>query len=194
MKPEPPPVVLASTSRYRRALLERLLPAFSCQSPDVDETPLAGESPAALAERLACLKARSAAGGPAIVIGSDQVPALGSQVLSKPESLEPAMAQLQACSGRQVVFHTGVCVIGPGGTAERFHMDRTIVHFRTLETAEIRRYLEREEPFDCAGSFKAEGLGVVLMERIENEDPTGIQGLPLIWLANCLRSMGVPLP
>lgn len=188
------PVVLASTSRYRRELLTRLLPDFACRSPDVDETPLEGEGPEALAHRLACMKARSAADGSSLVIGSDQVPALGERLLTKPGSLAPAVAQLTACSGQQVVFYTGVCVIDPRDRKEHTHVDRTTVHFRDLEPGEIRRYLEREEPFDCAGSFKAEGLGVVLMERIENQDPTAIQGLPLIWLANCLRALGVNLP
>lgn len=194
MTQEQPAVILASTSPYRRALLARLLPEFSCRSPATDETPLPGEAPGALALRLARLKAQSAAGGPEIVIGSDQVPALGDQVLSKPGAMQPAIAQLEACSGRRVVFHTGVCVIGPGGAPEHVHVDETVVHFRKLRSAEIRRYLEREEPFDCAGSFKAEGLGVVLMEQIASADPTGIQGLPLIWLAECLRSMGLALP
>lgn len=188
------PVVLASTSRYRRALLARLLTDFSCRSPAVDETPQPRESPRALAERLASLKAQSAAGESAIVIGSDQVAAVGDRVLSKPGSLEPAIAQLTACSGRSVIFYTAVCVIGPGAEAPRTHVDLTTVVFRSLSATEIRRYLEREQPFDCAGSFKAEGLGVALMERIDNQDPTALQGLPLIWLADCLRALGVALP
>lgn len=194
MKRDKLPVVLASTSRYRRALLERLLTEFSCRSPDVDETPQPQEPPRELAERLARLKAESAAGESVIVIGSDQVAAVDNRVLSKPGALEPAIAQLTACSGRRVVFYTAVCVIGPGGTTQRTHVDVTTVVFRQLSAAEIRRYLEREQPFDCAGSFKAEGLGVALMERIENQDPTAIQGLPLIWLADALRSLGLALP
>ncbi len=189
-----PPVVLASTSRYRRELLARLLTEFSCHSPAVDETPQSGETPRALAERLARLKAQSAASGSAIVIGSDQVAAVGERILSKPGALEPAIAQLAACSGHSVVFYTAVCVIGPGAGALHTHVDLTTVVFRSLSAAEIRRYVEREQPFDCAGSFKAEGLGVALMERIENQDPTAIQGLPLIWLAGCLRTLGIALP
>jgi septum formation protein len=186
--------VLASTSVYRRALLGRLLTDFSCRAPGIDEQPQPGEPPRALAERLAWLKATAVAGRAEIVIGSDQVAALGKRKLSKPGGFEPAMAQLESCSGHRVHFYTAVCVIGPGGTDVRTCVDTTTVHFRVLTRAEICRYLEREEPYDCAGSFKAEGLGVVLMERIDNQDPTAIQGLPLIWLAGCLRSMGLPLP
>lgn len=188
------PVVLASTSRYRRALLARLLTDFSCRSPHVDETPRAGETPRALAARLARLKAESAAGGAEIVIGSDQVAALGDRVLSKPGALGSAVEQLTACSGQSVNFYTAVCVIGPDVDVPRTHVDLTTVVFRPLSAAEIRRYLEREQPFDCAGSFKAEGLGVSLMQRIDNQDPTAIQGLPLIWLADCLRALGITLP
>ena len=189
-----PGVVLASTSRYRRALLQRLLPTFRCSNPDVDEAPLPGEDPRELALRLALAKAATAAGGPEIVIGSDQVAALGEQILGKPGKLETAVAQLQACAGKSVVFYTGVCVMGPSGGAAISYMDLTTVHFRPLTEGEIRRYLAREEPYDCAGSFKAEGLGVVLMDRLESQDPTAIQGLPLIWLAGCLRQLGLSLP
>jgi len=189
-----PSVVLASTSQYRRALLQRLLPDFSCHSPDVDETPRPGEGPRELAIRLAQSKAATAAGGPEIVIGSDQVAALGEQILGKPGNLETAVTQLQACAGKSVIFYTGVCVIGPSGGAASNYVDITTVHFRPLNEAEIRRYLAREAPYDCAGSFKAEGLGVVLMDRLESQDPTAIQGLPLIWLAGCLRQLGLALP
>lgn len=192
-EPEPG-VILASTSRYRRALLQRLLPEFRCHNPDIDEAPHPGEGPRELALRLAQAKAATAAGGPEIAIGSDQVAALGQQILGKPGKLETAVTQLQACAGKPVVFYTGVCVIGPSGGDGSSHVDLTTVHFRPLSEAEIRRYLAREEPYDCAGSFKAEGLGVVLMDRLESQDPTAIQGLPLIWLAGCLRRLGLTLP
>jgi len=193
--PDPEPsVVLASTSKYRRALLQRLLPDFRCHNPDVDEAPLPGEGPRDLALRLARNKAATAAGGAEIVIGSDQVAALGEQILGKPGNLETAVTQLVACSGKSVTFYTGVCVLGPSGGSSTSHVDLTTVYFRSLTEAEIRRYLTREEPYDCAGSFKAEGLGVVLMDRLESQDPTAIQGLPLIWLAGCLRQQGLTLP
>ncbi|MGI9330118.1 MAG: Maf family protein [Gammaproteobacteria bacterium] len=189
-----PGVVLASTSPYRRALLQRLLPDFRCHNPDVDEAPRRGENPRDLAIRLARSKAATAADGPEIVIGSDQVAALGAQILGKPGNRETAVKQLLACSGKTVVFYTGVCVMGPAGSTESSHVDVTTVYFRPLDEAEILRYLAREEPYDCAGSFKAEGLGVVLMDRLESQDPTAIQGLPLIWLAGCLREQGLSLP
>lgn len=194
MIPSNPPVVLASTSPYRRALLTRLLTEFTCQAPGVTEQRLPREAPPSLAVRLARLKAEQIARPGRIVIGGDQVAALGDRILAKPGSFEPALAQLEACSGRHVVFYTAVCVLGPAPEDRHEYLDETTVHFRSLSQAEIRRYLEREQPFDCAGSFKAEGLGVALFERIENQDPTAIQGLPLIWLAGCLRRLGVALP
>jgi septum formation protein len=189
-----PRVVLASTSPYRRALLQRLLGDFECRAPGVDESPRPGETPRALATRLAQRKAESAAEAGDIVIGSDQVAALGDRLLEKPGTLERAISQLDACSARAVAFHTAVCVISQSAGVVKNHVDLTTVHFRQLSPTEIRRYLERDKPFDCAGSFKAEGLGVALMDRIDNHDPTAIQGLPLIWLASCLREMGLPLP
>ncbi|MDJ0927332.1 MAG: Maf family nucleotide pyrophosphatase [Gammaproteobacteria bacterium] len=191
-----PPVVLASSSRYRRELLSRLLTQFDSVAPAVDETRLPDEEPAALSARLARAKAEAVAAtvSDAIVIGSDQVAALGEQVLGKPGNAERALEQLLASSGRSVDFHTAVCVIGPQHSAVDRHVDLTTVHFRDLGEAELRRYLVAEQPFDCAGSFKSEGLGVTLMTRIDNEDPTALQGLPLIWLADCLRRLGMTLP
>ena len=191
-----PPVVLASSSRYRRELLSRLLTQFDSVAPDVDEARVAGEEPRALSERLARAKAAAVAAiaTDAIVIGSDQVAALDGQVLGKPGNSERALEQLLASSGRTVDFHTAVCVIGPRRSSTDTHVDLTQVHFRALGEAELRRYLATEQPFDCAGSFKSEGLGVALMTRIDNQDPTALQGLPLIWLADCLRRLGVTLP
>ena len=194
MSTDQPGVILASTSRYRRALLARLLPDFRCQAPDFEEVAGPGEAPLDLARRLAEGKAASVAGGPAIVIGSDQVAALGTRVLGKPGGREAAQAQLADMAGQAVVFHTAVCVIGPGGSPRETHVDTTTVRMRALSAEEISRYLDRDEPYDCAGSFKAESMGVTLMESMENQDPTAIQGLPLIWLASCLRRLGLRLP
>ncbi len=189
----PVAVALASTSRYRRALLERLLSDFRCLDPAVDETPLAGELPAARAIRLARLKAeagaRMAAG--CIVIGSDQVASLDQEILRKPGSHARAVAQLEACNGRHVDFYTAVCVLHAGQASE--HLDHTQVVFRDSDAQLRHDYLLQEQPYDCAGSFKSEGLGVILMERIDNQDPTALQGLPLIWLARCLRNLGAAL-
>jgi 7-methyl-GTP pyrophosphatase len=190
-----PRVVLASTSRYRAELLRRLLAEFDCVAPEVDETPLPDEAPADRAARLAHAKASAVAASRAgaLVIGSDQVAELDGRVLRKPGELAIARAQLRACSGREVRFHTAVCVMARGEPGTRTR-DLTRVQFRQLTENEIRRYLERERPFDCAGSFKAEALGITLFERIESEDPTALIGLPLIALARLLREAGLDLP
>lgn len=188
-------LVLASTSRYRRELLARLTPDFRCVAPQVDETAQTDESPAALAGRLALAKARTvAAKSPgAIVIGSDQAADLAGRALGKPGSIENARAQLAACSGRSVAFHTAICVIDMHASNPRVltAQDLTRVHFRKLDSAEIARYVEREYPLDCAGSFKCEGLGIALFERIETDDPTALIGLPLIALCKLLRELGI---
>jgi septum formation protein len=191
-------VVLASTSRYRRELLARLLPDFAVDAPDVDETPIAGESPRDLAIRLASAKAQAVAARhpDAIIIGSDQVAELDGIALGKPGSVEAARAQLAASSGHTVSFHTALCVLDMRNNAAVAHSARdcTQVVFRTLDAATIARYVDAEEPLDCAGSFKAEGLGIALFERIESSDPTALIGLPLIALAHLLREAGLPLP
>jgi septum formation protein len=194
MATEAPRLVLASTSRYRRALLERLGLAFHVDAPGVEERAADDESPLDLAERLAREKARAVAARHAngVVIGSDQVADLDGRALGKPGSPEGAFEQLRACSGREVVFHTAVCVVGPG--REVAFVDRTVVHFRALDDAEIRRYVDIEQPWDCAGSFKSEGLGAVLFKAISNDDPTALIGLPLIALARALREFGYRLP
>lgn len=194
--PSPPPVLLASSSAYRRELLTRILPAFECAVPGVDEGPMPDEAPDALATRLAKLKAMQCAEQrpDAVIIGSDQVPAIGAELLGKPGSHERAAAQLRQCSGQSVVFFTAVTVLGPAALPPESYVDRTTVHFRALSDAQIERYLAKEQPYDCAGSFKAEALGIVLFERIDATDPTGIQGLPLIWLSACLNRRGVPIP
>ena len=190
----PSRLLLASTSPYRRELLRRLRPGFECVSPHVDETPSPGESPAALASRLAEEKAAEvhARAPDAFVIGSDQVADLDGRVLGKPGNFGSAVAQLRAMSGRDVAFHTAVCVIGPGFRESA--IDTTRVRLRPLDDDEIARYLAAEPAFDCAGSFKAEGLGIALFEAIDSHDPTALVGLPLIATARLLRKAGFAVP
>jgi septum formation protein len=188
-----PSVVLASTSAYRRDLLARILNDFQCATPVANESPLAQESAEATSIRLSQLKAKSCAVDrlEVIVIGSDQVPEVDDQLLRKPGSHERAVQQLRQCSGKYVTFQTAVTVIGPRDTPVETYVDQTIVKFRSLRTEDINRYVEREKPYDCAGGFKAEGLGIILFESIETNDPTALQGLPLIWLSSCLSRRGV---
>jgi len=185
-----PPIILASTSRYRRELLARLKLPFAARSPDVVEDAIAGEAPAAMAARLALAKAASIVAPNAIVIGSDQVASLDGQVLRKPGSADVAVAQLRLAQGRTVVFNTAVAVIATGSGTTLRHVDRTEVLFRRLDDAALERYVQLESPLDCAGSFKSEGLGVALFERISSEDPTALIGLPLIFVADALRKLG----
>lgn len=186
-------LILASTSRYRRELLGRLGLAFECVAPAVDETALPGESPSALAERLAAAKAEDIARRfpEALVIGSDQVAACAGQILGKPGSMERARAQLLAASGRSVVFHTAIAVLRGEPAYRGLACDRTEVRFCALDTERIERYLAREPAFDCAGSFKAEGLGIALFESIDSSDPSALIGLPLIALCKLLRAAGI---
>src|SRR5690606_32286488 len=188
-------LVLASTSPYRRELLARLRLTFDVARPDTDETPLPGEAPAVLAQRLALAKATAVAAGlpDAWVLGSDQVAELGGSPLGKPGSRDPAIAQLRAMSGRTVAFRTAVCLARADGRAFT-SLDTTTVRFRDLSGEEIGRYVDAEQPFDCAGSFKSEGLGITLFEAIESQDPTALVGLPLIATARLLRQAGFPLP
>lgn len=190
------PVVLGSTSRYRAELLGRLLSDFSQAAPGTDEAAQAGEPAAARALRLARAKAVAVASSHpgALIIGSDQVAECEGRVLDKPGSAEVAIQQLQACSGRTVQFHTAVCLHDARNASEQTHTDLTRVVFRPLSPAEIERYVAREQPLDCAGSFKCEGLGISLFERIESDDPTALIGLPLIALARMLRHAGLPVP
>lgn len=188
-----PPLLLASTSPYRRALLGRLRLPFEVAAPQVDETPLPSEMPEATACRLAAEKARAVAAAhpSAVVVGSDQVAVLDGRPLGKPGTHEAAVAQLLACRGRVVVFHTAVCVVGPGGkTAETVDVPTT-VFYRDYAEAYARRYVELEQPYDCAGSAKIEGLGIVLVERVESTDPTALIGLPLIALVGMLQRAGL---
>ena len=189
-------IVLGSTSRYRADLLRRLIPDFAQRSPGTDEAALPGEAAGARALRLAIAKAQAAAAGlqNALVIGSDQVAELDGLTLDKPGSIENACRQLTMSSDRIVQFHTALCVLDTRDGRQRTHIDLTRAHFRPLSQAEIERYVERERPLDCAGSFKCEGLGISLFERIDNQDPSALIGLPLVALAQLLRECGVALP
>jgi septum formation protein len=192
----PKALILASTSRYRRALLARLGLTFECEAPQVEESRLPGEAPAALAARLARLKAETVAAAhpQAVVIGSDQVAVRGEDVLGKPGTVERCREQLRGSSGREVTFLTAVHIIdGATGNADA-HTDVTRVRFRELSDDEIARYVERDQPLDCAGGFKAESLGIALFERIESDDPTGLTGLPLAWVCGALRRAGYAVP
>ncbi|TDK26049.1 septum formation inhibitor Maf [Luteimonas aestuarii] len=188
-------LVLASTSPYRRELLSRLRLPFDVARPDVDETPLAGEMPAALALRLAAAKAAAIASSrpDAWVIGSDQVATFDGRTLGKPGGRDAAIAQLQAASGREVHFLTAAA-LAQGASEPTLHLDTTHVRFRILTPVEIARYVDAEQPFDCAGSFKCEGLGITLFEAIETQDPSALVGLPLIATARLLRQAGFALP
>lgn len=191
----PAPLLLASTSVYRRELLTRLGLRFETARPDSDETPQPGEAPAALAQRLAVAKAAAVAAQQpqAWVIGSDQVAEFDGRPIGKPGGRDGALAQLAAMSGREVRFLTGLCVLRHG-QAPLTALDITVVRFRRLDEAEIARYVDAEQPYDCAGSFKSEGLGIALFEAIESSDPTALIGLPLIATARLLRQAGYALP
>lgn len=189
-------LVLASASPYRRALLSRLGVPFEQDAASVDERIDDGEAPADAVMRLARAKAAIvlARHPDAIVIGSDQVALRGDEILGKPGDAERAREQLTRSAGRQVEFLTAVCVLSGARPQEaEEHMDITRVVFRPLSPEEIRNYVDREKPVDCAGSFRAEGLGIALFERIDSQDPTGLVGLPLIWLAQALRRLGLPV-
>lgn len=191
-----PALILASTSIYRRQLLDRLGLPYAVVAPDTDETPRPGETPAALCERLACAKATAVARAhpSAWVIGSDQVAERDGVTLGKPGDHARASEQLRAASARTLHFHTAVCLLRMEPEANYSHRDRTDVRFRRLDDAQIERYLQTERPWDCAGSFKSEGLGIALFEAIRSEDPTALIGLPLIALAGMLRQAGFAVP
>lgn len=190
-----PRLILASTSIYRRELLGRLGLAFEAMRPDVDETPRPGEAPEALARRLSQAKANEVAmrHPDAWVIGSDQVAEFDGHPIGKPGDHPRALEQLRAMSGREVRFQTGLCVARAGHEPLQ-DLDCTVVRFRTLATEEIERYLAAERPYDCAGSFKSEGLGISLFDAIDSRDPTALIGLPLIATARLLRRAGFALP
>jgi len=186
-------LVLASASRYRRALLERLGVAFSVADPDVDESRRPGEAPEVMAARLAEAKALSVARRwrDCLVIGCDQVAVRDGELLGKPGTHDNAVRQLRALSGGEAVFHTAVCVHNSSDATTRVRVVPCRVTFRKLDDGVIKRYLAREQAYDCAGSAKAEGLGIALIARMEGEDPTALIGLPLIALVDLLREQGL---
>lgn len=188
-------LVLGSTSRYRRELLQRLRIPFEVAAPDVDETAQPGESPQALAERLALAKARAVAAKfpNAVVIGSDQVADLQGLSLGKPGTHEKAVAQLRKMRGHTVIFQTAVAVVCLESGYEAQSLAAVKVKFRDLSDDEIEHYLRAEQPYDCAGSAKSEGLGIALLESIENDDPTALVGLPLIRTCRLIEAAGVKL-
>lgn len=190
------PLILASSSPYRRELLQRLRLPFACASPDIDETPRPGEAAEQLVRRLAESKARALAQRyPAhLIIGSDQAAVNGNRILGKPHDLERATGQLKDASGKSVSFLTGLCLLNSQSGRTQVDCVPFTVHFRVLDDARIRRYLETEQPFDCAGSFKAEGLGVSLFRATEGEDATSLIGLPLIRLVDMLLAEQVSVP
>ncbi len=191
-----PTLLLASSSPYRRQLLERLHLPFSCASPDIDETALPGEAPAALVMRLAEAKARALAGPQAaqLIIGSDQVAVLGERILGKPHDFERAREQLLAASGQRVTFLTGLALLNSASGRCQVDVVPFSVQMRTLSQATVERYLRAEQPYDCAGSFKAEGLGVSLFQSTDGPDATSLVGLPLIRLVDMLLAEGCEVP
>lgn len=186
-------LILASTSPYRRKLLERLQIPFTCVAPNVAETPLPDELPQDLALRLALDKARAVADDypGALVLGSDQVASINGRIAGKPGNALNASRQLADSSGNQVCFYTGLALVHRHAGFEQALNVPFIVHFRTLSKTEIENYLAREQPFDCAGSFKCEGLGVTLFQRLQGDDPTALEGLPLIATCHLLRAAGL---
>lgn len=191
-----PPLILASSSPYRRELLQRLRLPFECASPDIDESPLAGESAEQLVRRLAESKARALSQRypDHLIIGSDQAAVNASKILGKPHTTERAIEQLKAASGASVSFLTGLCLLNSRTGHSQVACVPFTVHFRDLDDARIRRYVEAEQPLDCAGSFKAEGLGVSLFRSTEGEDSTSLIGLPLIRLVDMLLIEQVQIP
>jgi septum formation protein len=191
-----PKLILASTSPYRRELLERLQLPFEVCAPDTDETPLRGETPAATAERLSLLKAQSVAQRlpNALIIGSDQVAYSGDQRFGKPGLREKARIQLHNLSGNTVIFHTGLCLLNSRTGRAHLRGIATEVRFRKLSESEIDQYLDKENALDCAGSARSEALGISLLEWIRSDDPTALVGLPLIALTETLRAEGIALP
>ncbi len=191
----PKQLVLASSSPFRQALLKKLHLSFSAASPDVDETALTEESPRDLSKRLAVLKAHALVSKYPnhLIIGSDQVAMLGEQQLHKPGSPEKAFEDLKRASGKQVVFYTSVCLLDSETGQYITDVDRCVVHFRTLTESQIARYIELDEPYNCAASFKSEAMGIALFEKIEGEDPNALIGLPLIRLIRMLEAFDYPV-
>jgi septum formation protein len=196
--PEPfhPQLVLASTSRYRQELLARLGIPFETTAPNVDESPVAGEMPQALALRLACAKAQAAQAvfPDALIIGCDQVATVGATLLNKPGTHARAVEQLKLMSGKQIAFVTALCLLNARTLQRQTAIVPVTVHMRVLNAGQIERYLQAERPYDCAGSARIEGLGITLVARLDGDDPNALIGLPLIKLCEMLRNEGVELP
>jgi septum formation protein len=190
--PSAPPIILASSSRYRRGLLDRFLDEFQVVSPNVDEVRLDDESPPAHVARLARQKAEAVLGNyrDALIVGADQIAVLDERVLGKPGNHPAAVEQLLAASGKSLQFLTGVCVLDPQTRRRYEHIDRTVVRFRQFDRRLAETYLKHDEPYDCAGSFRIEGAGFVLFEAVTTDDPTALIGLPMIWLAGRLLEAG----
>lgn len=189
-------IVLGSSSPFRKELLRKLIPEFDTCSPDIDETPLANESPLDLVARLALTKARAVAKTfpDAMIIASDQVSVLNHQINGKPGNHQRAFEQLKASSGNTVTFFTSLCLYDASTHQSELVVEPFHVHFRELDDDEINRYLSKEAPFSCAGSFKSEGLGIALFKKLEGDDPNALIGLPLIKLADLLRNQGIQIP
>lgn len=191
-----PPLVLASTSPFRRALLEKLGITFSTRAPGIDESPDVEEDPQRLVMRLSLQKARAVGNKfpRALVIGSDQVACIDDAIVGKPGNRLGAIAQLKAASGRRVDFYTGLSLLNTATGREQTLCEPFSVYFRPLQQDQIERYLDAEQPYDCAGSFKSEGLGIALFERLQGDDPNALIGLPLIRLVEMLRHEGIQIP
>jgi len=190
---QPRQLILASGSRYRKALLERLGLRFEVFSPDIDETPLGGESPADTALRLSLLKAKAISHRGGLIIGSDQVASSGGRRYGKPGNHETAARQLRELSGKAVDFHTALTLLDSRNSQHESRLVPCRVVFRTLDEQRIQAYLEREKPYDCSAAAKAEGLGIALIARIDTEDPSALIGLPLIALSEMLERAGMPV-
>ncbi|MGD8641145.1 MAG: nucleoside triphosphate pyrophosphatase [Gammaproteobacteria bacterium] len=191
-----PKLILASTSPYRQDILRKLNLAFDVMAPDVDEASHSNESPAALVQRLAEAKAKAVAQKcpDALIIGSDQVAVLDDTILGKPHSHENAVQQLKAASGKKVTFLTGLCLYNSATQHAQVKCVPFMVHFRQLSDEQMERYLQQDQPYNCAGSFKSEGLGITLFEKLEGDDPNTLIGLPVIELLRMLANEGVELP
>ena len=194
--PSAPTIFLASSSQYRRELLNRFLDNYEVVDPEVDERNDLGLPPAELAQHLARKKAEAIAANArkSLIIGADQLAVLEDRVLGKPGEHARAIEQLLASSGKTMTFLTAVCILDPVGRARYEHTDKTIVRFREFDRRLAEAYLKHDEPYDCAGSFKLEGAGFVLFESVETDDPTGLIGLPMIWVADRLLQLGYLLP
>ncbi len=189
------PILLASSSPYRQQLLQKILPAFDTASPQIDESPKKDENAMQLAERLGIAKAQAlrAQYPEHLIISSDQTACCNTLILGKPGGRESAIQQLMHCNAQQVIFYTSVSVLNAKTGEYRNHIDQTTVYFRHLTSEQITRYVDREQPYDCAGSFKVEALGIALFEKIESNDPNALIGLPLLTLVSLLESFGIAI-